>query len=50
MVVIISYNKQKWNEYDDSQTADANLANGGGGTLSADRLNHMETGISNEDN
>ena len=48
MVIIISYNKQTWNEYDGSQTAAENLADGG--TLSADRLNHMETGISNEDN
>ena len=47
MVIIISYNKQKWNEYDDNQTADKNLANGA--IISADRLNHMETGISNND-
>ena len=47
MVIIISYNKQTWNEYNDSQTADKNLANGG--IISADRLNHMENGISNND-
>ena len=47
MVIIISYNKQKWNEYNDSQTADKNLANGA--IISANRLNHMETGISNND-
>ena len=47
MVIIISYNKQTWNEYNDSQTADKNLANGA--IISADRLNHMETGISNND-
>ena len=46
-MIIISYNKQTWNEYDDNQTADKNLANGG--IISADRLNHMETGISNND-
>lgn len=47
MVIIISYNKQTWNEYNDSQTADENLANGA--IISADRLNNMETGISNND-
>ena len=47
MVITISYNKQTWNEYNDSQTADENLANGA--IISADRLNHMETGISNND-
>ena len=47
MVIIISYNKQTWNEYNDSQTADKNLANGA--IINADRLNHMETGISNND-
>ena len=47
MVIIISYNKQTWNEYNDNQTADKNLANGA--IISADRLNHMETGISNND-
>ena len=47
MVIKISYNKQTWNEYNDSQTADENLANGA--IISADRLNHMETGISNND-
>ena len=47
MVIIISYNKQKWNEYNNSQTADKNLANGA--IISADKLNHMETGISNND-
>lgn len=46
-MIIISYSKQTWNEYNDSQTADENLANGG--IISADRLNHMETGISNND-
>ena len=47
MVIIISYNKQTWNEYNDSQTAHENLAKGA--IISADRLNHMETGISNND-
>ena len=47
MVIIISYNKQTWNEYNDNQTADKNLANGA--IISADKLNHMETGISNND-
>lgn len=47
MVIIISYNKQTWNEYNDSQTTDENLANGS--IISADRLNHMEDGISNND-
>ena len=47
MVIIISYNKQTWNEYDDNQTAHKNLANGA--IISADRLNHMEDGISNND-
>ena len=48
MVIIISYNKQTWNEYNDNQTAHENLAKGG--IISADRLNHMENGISNNDN
>lgn len=43
----MSYSKQTWNEYDDNQTVDENLANGG--IISADRLNYMETGISNND-
>lgn len=47
MVIIISYNKQKWNEYNDSQTTQENLANGA--IISANRLNHMETGIGNND-
>ena len=47
MVIIISYNKQTWNEYNDNQTAAKNLANGA--IISADKLNHMETGISNND-
>ena len=47
MVIIISYNKQTWNEYNDSQTTHKNLANGA--IISADRLNHMEDGISNND-
>ena len=47
MVIIISYNKQTWNEYNKSQTAQKNLANGA--IISADRLNHMEDGISNND-
>ena len=47
MVIIISYNKQTWKEYNDNQTAHKNLANGA--IISADKLNHMETGISNND-
>ena len=41
------YNEQTWNEYNKSQTAQKNLANGA--IISADRLNHMEDGISNND-
>ena len=47
MVIIISYNKQTWNEYNDSQNVHKNLANGA--IISADKLNHMENGISNND-
>ena len=47
MVIIISYNKQTWKEYNDNQAAHTNLANGA--IISADKLNHMEDGISNND-
>ena len=43
----MAYNKQTWVPYDPDLSYDQNKANGG--TASADRLNNMETGISNND-
>lgn len=44
----MSYEKQTWNQYDELKTEEENIKNGA--VVTDNRMNHMESGIGNNDN
>lgn len=44
----MSYEKQTWNKYDELKTEEENIKNGA--VVTDNRMNHMESGIGDNDN